>query len=76
MSRDAGKTVSEADPEVSEAIDFANYYALSAVSLDLERQSSPVGVVVVVPPWNFPYAIPAGAICAALVAVNTVFFKS
>ena len=76
MARDAGKTVSEADPEVSEAIDFANYYALSAISLDLERQSSPVGVVVVVPPWNFPYAIPAGGICAALAAGNTVIFKS
>ena len=76
MSRDAGKTVSEADPEVSEAIDFANYYALSAISLDLERESSPVGVVVVVPPWNFPYAIPIGGICAALAAGNTVIFKS
>jgi len=76
MCRDAGKTVSEADPEVSEAIDFANYYALSAISLDLERQSSPVGVVVVVPPWNFPYAIPTGGICAALAAGNTVIFKS
>ena len=76
MSRDAGKTVSEADPEVSEAIDFANYYALSAISLDLERQSSPVGVVIVVPPWNFPYAIPTGGICAALAAGNTVIFKS
>jgi RHH-type proline utilization regulon transcriptional repressor/proline dehydrogenase/delta 1-pyrroline-5-carboxylate dehydrogenase len=76
MSRDAGKTISEADPEVSEAIDFANYYALSAISLDLERQSSPVGVVVVVPPWNFPYAIPTGGICAALAAGNTVIFKS
>ena len=76
MSRDAGKTVSEADPEVSEAIDFANYYALSAISLDLERQSSPVGVVVVVPPWNFPYAIPTGGICAALAAGNAVIFKS
>lgn len=76
MSRDAGKTVSEADPEVSEAIDFANYYALSAISLDLEKESSPVGVVVVVPPWNFPYAIPIGGICAALAAGNTVIFKS
>ena len=76
MSRDAGKTVSEADPEVSEAIDFANYYALSAISLDLERQSSPVGVVAVVPPWNFPYAIPTGGICAALAAGNAVIFKS
>jgi RHH-type proline utilization regulon transcriptional repressor/proline dehydrogenase/delta 1-pyrroline-5-carboxylate dehydrogenase len=61
MARDAGKTVAEADPEVSEAIDFANYYAFSAISLDLEKHSSPVGVVVIVPPWNFPYAI---QICA------------
>ncbi len=76
MARDAGKTVAEADPEVSEAIDFANYYALSAISLDLETQSSPLGVVVVVPPWNFPYAIPTGGICAALAAGNSVIFKS
>ena len=76
MSRDAGKTVAEADPEISEAIDFANYYALSAISLNLEKESSPVGVVVVVPPWNFPYAIPTGGICAALAAGNTVIFKS
>ena len=76
MSRDAGKTVAEADPEISEAIDFANYYALSAIALNLEKESSPVGVVVVVPPWNFPYAIPTGGICAALAAGNTVIFKS
>jgi RHH-type proline utilization regulon transcriptional repressor/proline dehydrogenase/delta 1-pyrroline-5-carboxylate dehydrogenase len=76
MARDAGKTVAEADPEVSEAIDFANYYALSAISLDLEKHSSPVGVVVIVPPWNFPYAIPTGGICAALAAGNAVIFKS
>lgn len=76
MCKDAGKTVAEADPEVSEAIDFANYYALSAISLNIEKESSPVGVVVVVPPWNFPYAIPAGGICAALAAGNTVIFKS
>jgi RHH-type proline utilization regulon transcriptional repressor/proline dehydrogenase/delta 1-pyrroline-5-carboxylate dehydrogenase len=76
MAKDAGKTVAEADPEVSEAIDFANFYALSALWLDLEKQSTPVGVVVVVPPWNFPYAIPTGGICAALAAGNTVIFKS
>ena len=76
MAKDAGKTVAEADPEVSEAIDFANFYALSAISFDLEKQSTPVGVVVVVPPWNFPYAIPTGGICAALAAGNTVIFKS
>lgn len=76
MARDAGKSVAEADPEVSEAIDFANYYALSAIALDIDRESSPVGVIVVVPPWNFPYAIPTGGICAALAAGNSVIFKS
>ena len=73
MSRDAGKTVAEADPEVSEAIDFARYYAHSA--LTLPKGSHPVGVVLVVPPWNFPYAIPMGGICAALAAGNSVILK-
>ena len=73
MARDAGKTVSEADPEVSEAIDFARYYAQSA--LTMPKGSQPVGVVLVVPPWNFPYAIPMGGVCAALAAGNTVILK-
>ncbi|MDP1852093.1 MAG: bifunctional proline dehydrogenase/L-glutamate gamma-semialdehyde dehydrogenase [Candidatus Planktophila sp.] len=73
MSRDAGKVFSEADPEISEAIDFARYYALSAREKELGSQA--IGVVLVVPPWNFPYAIPAGGICAALAAGNTVIFK-
>lgn len=72
MSRDAGKTVSEADPEVSEAIDFARYYATTGVD---NSDSRPMGVVLVVPPWNFPYAIPAGGVCAALAAGNTVILK-
>lgn len=72
MSRDAGKTVSEADPEVSEAIDFARYYASHGVE---NTDSRPMGVVVVVPPWNFPYAIPAGGVFAALAAGNTVIIK-
>jgi len=72
MSRDAGKTVSEGDPEVSEAIDFARYYALHGVD---NSDSKAMGVVLVVPPWNFPYAIPAGGVCAALAAGNTVILK-
>ncbi len=76
MSKDAGKTVAEADPEVSEAIDFATFYARSAIDLNLEKDSSPTGVTVVVPPWNFPYAIPCGGVCAALAAGNSVIFKS
>ncbi len=72
MARDAGKTVSEADPEVSEGIDFARYYASQARDF---ADSSSLGVVLVVPPWNFPYAIPAGGVCAALAAGNAVILK-
>jgi RHH-type transcriptional regulator, proline utilization regulon repressor / proline dehydrogenase / delta 1-pyrroline-5-carboxylate dehydrogenase len=72
MARDAGKTVAEADPEVSEAIDFARYYASVATQ---EGEPSPLGVVLVVPPWNFPYAIPCGGVCAALAAGNAVILK-
>jgi len=74
MSRDAGKTYSEADPEVSEGVDFARFYALS--SREKEQGSTPVGVVVIVPPWNFPFAIPLGGVCAALAAGNAVILKS
>lgn len=72
MARDAGKTVSEADPEVSEGIDFARFY--SSCNDDF-ADSVPLGVVLVVPPWNFPYAIPAGGVCAALSAGNAVILK-
>ena len=71
MTRDAGKTVAEADPEISEAIDFARFYA---ASIDDEK-STPIGPVLVIPPWNFPYAIPAGGLFAALAAGNPVLFK-
>ena len=71
MTRDAGKTVAEADPEVSEAIDFARFYAST---IDDEK-STPIGTVLVIPPWNFPFAIPAGGVLAALAAGNPVLFK-
>lgn len=72
MTKDAGKTVAEADPEISEAIDFARFYASSARNFE---GSTPLGTVLVVPPWNFPYAIPAGGVFAALAAGNTVILK-
>lgn len=78
MAFDGGKTVEQADPEVSEAIDFANYYARS---LDLAETDmadlayQPLGTVLITPPWNFPLAIPCGGILAALMAGNTVIFK-
>ena len=75
MTKDGGKTIHEADIEVSEAIDFANYYGHSAIENQVFDQSTPLGSVVIVPPWNFPYAIPAGGICAALASGNTVIVK-
>ncbi len=77
MVMDAGKSVMEADAELSEAIDFADYYArffsrpgtFDGVTCD------PLGTVLVTPPWNFPYAIPCGGILAALAAGNTVILK-
>jgi RHH-type proline utilization regulon transcriptional repressor/proline dehydrogenase/delta 1-pyrroline-5-carboxylate dehydrogenase len=72
MARDGGKTEAEADPEVSEGIDFARFYASTASDFG---DSTPLGTVVVVPPWNFPYAIPAGGVCAALSAGNAVILK-
>jgi RHH-type proline utilization regulon transcriptional repressor/proline dehydrogenase/delta 1-pyrroline-5-carboxylate dehydrogenase len=72
LSRDAGKTVAESDPEVGEAIDFARFYATTAQNFG---ESTPLGTILVIPPWNFPYAIPMGGVCAALAAGNTVILK-
>jgi RHH-type proline utilization regulon transcriptional repressor/proline dehydrogenase/delta 1-pyrroline-5-carboxylate dehydrogenase len=74
------KTALESDPEVSEAIDFCRYYATEGSDLlDRARDGGcsvePRGVVVVVGPWNFPYAIPAGGVAAALAAGNSVVLK-
>ncbi|MEL7500277.1 MAG: bifunctional proline dehydrogenase/L-glutamate gamma-semialdehyde dehydrogenase [Planctomycetota bacterium] len=77
MLVDAGKSIHEADVEISEAVDFANYYAGSLESdgwFD-GTELTPFGVVVVTPPWNFPYAIPAGGVLAALMAGNSVILK-
>ena len=76
MAFDAGKTVVEADAEVSEAIDFARWYAAGAAGLERpDALAEPLGTVVVTPPWNFPYAIPAGGVLSALAAGNTVILK-
>ncbi len=74
---DGGKTLPESDPEVSEAIDFLEFYRDSArwwQSMPTLK-ARPKGVVVVVPPWNFPVAIPCGGVAAALAAGNTVIIK-
>lgn len=77
MAHEARKVFAEADPEVSEAIDFARWYADLAPELEqLDHvRFRPLGVVAVVPPWNFPVAIPAGGVLAALVAGNAVVLK-
>jgi RHH-type proline utilization regulon transcriptional repressor/proline dehydrogenase/delta 1-pyrroline-5-carboxylate dehydrogenase len=74
---DTGKVFSEADVEVSEAVDFAEYYPFSVRAFsDLKFvQSRGKGVGLVISPWNFPIAIPCGGIIAALAAGNTVIFK-
>lgn len=76
MVHEGGKTVAQADPEVCEAIDFARYYAERATELEADgARFTPLGVIAVIPPWNFPVAIPAGGVLAALAARNSVIFK-
>ncbi|MBF0430103.1 MAG: bifunctional proline dehydrogenase/L-glutamate gamma-semialdehyde dehydrogenase [Fibrobacteria bacterium] len=78
MILDAGKRISEADAEISEAIDFGNYYGRAFISLAEEIKQarfSPLGTVLVAPPWNFPLAIPAGGVFGALMAGNSVLLK-
>ncbi|PWU23702.1 MAG: proline dehydrogenase, partial [Candidatus Rokuibacteriota bacterium] len=78
MILDTAKTVTEADAEVSEAVDFARYYArtLQEAAADLgDCRMEPLGVVIVTPPWNFPLSIPAGGVLAALAAGNAVILK-
>ena len=74
---DGGKTVVEADSEVSEAIDFTEFYPLTVADLAQNKRLEIAGrgVVVVVSPWNFPLAIPCGGVTAALAAGNTVILK-
>ncbi|MEE9240903.1 MAG: bifunctional proline dehydrogenase/L-glutamate gamma-semialdehyde dehydrogenase, partial [bacterium] len=74
---DGGKIIPESDPEVSEAIDFLEFYRRSAGEFyGLENlHAKGKGVVVVVSPWNFPLAIPCGGVAAALAAGNTVILK-
>ncbi|GIW89285.1 MAG: L-glutamate gamma-semialdehyde dehydrogenase [Isosphaeraceae bacterium] len=76
----------EADADIAEAIDFCEFYAREMLRLaapqhrDVPGESNtlgylPRGVAVVIPPWNFPLAIPCGMTVAALVTGNTVVLK-
>ena len=87
MSLEVGKSFPEAEADVAEAIDFCEFYALQMLHLGAgtplpqlpgERNllvHLPLGVVAVIPPWNFPLAIMAGMTVAAWVAGNTVVLK-
>src|SRR6266852_2321232 len=87
MVYEAGKTWPEADADTAEAIDFLEYYAREALRLSLpqtlprlagednELMYVPLGVGVVIPPWNFPLAITLGMTAAAIVTGNTAILK-
>jgi RHH-type transcriptional regulator, proline utilization regulon repressor / proline dehydrogenase / delta 1-pyrroline-5-carboxylate dehydrogenase len=77
MSAITGKTFYEGDVEVSEAVDFCRYYPISMKTFeDLENVTiSPKGIILVIPPWNFPLAIPVGGVAAALAGGNSVILK-
>ena len=77
MASETGKTIAEGDVEVSEAIDFAHYYAEQARGLDRIEHAEfvPSRLIVVAPPWNFPVAIPAGSVLSALAAGSGVIIK-
>jgi len=84
---EAGKSWPEADADVAEAIDFLEYYGRQIMELgyphpltpqpgeDNELDYIPLGVGLVIPPWNFPLAIPTGMVAAALAGGNAVILK-
>jgi len=87
LVKEAGKPWKEADADTAEAIDFLEYYARQMVQLkdgapvesrDGEENKFnyiPLGVGVIISPFNFPLAIMAGTAAAAIVAGNTVLLK-
>src|SRR3954462_7132214 len=87
MSHEMGKVKAEAGGDVQEAIDMSLYMAGEGRRMFGQTTPSelrdkvnmsvraPIGVVGVIPPWNFPIAIPSWKIAPALVCGNTVVFK-
>lgn len=84
---EVGKNWGEADADVAEAIDFLEFYGREMLRLAAPQPLTPypgehnqltyipLGVGVVIPPWNFPFAIMAGMTSAAIVSGNTVVLK-
>lgn len=87
LTKEAGKTWVEADVETAECIDFLEYYGRQMLEMKDGRPVAsrkdefnrydyiPLGVGVVISPWNFPFAIMGGTTAAALVTGNTVLLK-
>ena len=86
MVREVGKKWAEADGDTAEAIDFCEYYAREALRYGKpvpcvqtedhnECHYVPLGVGVIIAPWNFPLAILCGMTVAALVTGNTIVIK-
>ncbi len=87
MVLEVGKSWVEADADVAEAVDFCEFYSREMLRLaapqplvrvpgeDNELVYIPLGVGIVIPPWNFPLAILTGMSMAAVVAGNTVIVK-
>lgn len=87
MVVEAGKSWAEADADTAEAIDFMEFYgrqmirlggSMPITALDGETNDNyyiPLGVGVIIPPWNFPLAILTGMAAGAVVAGNTVILK-
>lgn len=87
LTKEAGKSWREADVEVAEGIDFLEYYGRQMLALkdgvpvnsrpnEYNRYHYiPLGVGIIISPWNFPFAIMAGTTVAAIVSGNTVLLK-
>ncbi|EOG9531746.1 proline dehydrogenase family protein [Campylobacter upsaliensis] len=75
---ETGKTFLEIDPEVSEAIDFVEFYPHSLETLKKQNPNTtfkPKGIGVTIAPWNFPVGISVGTIAAPLATGNVVLYK-
>ncbi|MFO7459155.1 MAG: aldehyde dehydrogenase family protein [Desulfatiglandales bacterium] len=87
VTREMGKVIAEGKGDVQEAIDFLVYIAGEGRRLTGETTPSelprkfcmtvrqPVGVVGLITPWNFPFAVPCWKLGPALIAGNTVVYK-
>ncbi len=73
LAREAGKSLADAIAELREAVDFLRYYAIRG--FEAEKTGTARGLIVCISPWNFPLAIFAGQVAAALVTGNAVIAK-